>query len=127
MSARDRVGANVEVRGNRISRCHQFLLFKAIQILSACGWSPLAHDIALSRSLAEKRKVLSSIADHPALPIEVAHAVRIHPAACSIKGPFALSLAFRSHTQKPAPTDAAHSTAYALVAGRPIHSGGGPF
>jgi hypothetical protein len=50
---------------------------------------PIAH-VALSRSLAEKRKVLTSIADHPALPIEVAHAVRIHPAACSIKGPFAL-------------------------------------
>jgi hypothetical protein len=29
----------------------------------------------------------SSIADHPALPIEVAHAMRIHSAACTIKGP----------------------------------------
>src|SRR5262245_53967551 len=26
----DRVGANVEVRGNRISRCHQFLLLKEL-------------------------------------------------------------------------------------------------
>jgi|SRR5215475_6605070 len=86
----DRVGANVEVRGNRISRCHHFLLFKATQLLSGVRLEPIAHDIALSRSMAEKRKVLSSIADHPALPIEVAHAARIHPAACSIKGPFAL-------------------------------------
>jgi hypothetical protein len=42
----------------------------------------------------------SSIADHPALPIEVAHAMRIHSAACTIKGP--LSRIALEHVLTPA-------------------------